>query len=90
MPTGTGARAYYVIEEGGTLKTTNAGPGIYVVEARQDAHQMLGRGDPNSVVRVWPRGSYEGGIDLRATGDDQILWAAWRPGTAEIGAPSRA
>jgi hypothetical protein len=85
MPTDSGARAYYLIEESGSLKTMNAGPGIYELEASQDGLQMLGRGDPNSVVRVWPRDSYADGADLRATGDDQILWAAWRPGTAEIG-----
>jgi WD40 repeat protein len=84
-PSGTGARSYYVVEENGTLKTMNAGPGIYVVEASQDGQQVLGRGDPNSVVRVWPRGSYADGVELRATGDDQILWAAWRPGTTELG-----
>jgi hypothetical protein len=85
MPTGSGARAYYVVEEGGALKTMNAGPGIYVVEASQDGLQMLGRGDPNSVVRIWPRGSYADGVELRAAGGDKILWAAWRPGMAEIG-----
>ena len=84
-PSGSGAQEYYLLEEGGKLTRTNAGPGIYVVEASQDGQQVFGRGDPDSVVRVWPRGSYSGGVELRAAGDEKILWAAWRPGTAEIG-----
>lgn len=80
-----GAGAYDVIEEGGTLKRANAGPGIYILEASQDGQQLLGRGDPNSVLRVWPRDSYERGVEFRAPGDEHILVAAWRPGTTEIG-----
>ena len=84
MPSGTGARAYYVIEEGGKLTTMTAGPGMYIVESSQNGQQMMGRGDPNNVVRVWPRASYAGGVNLRATGDKQILWTGWRPGTTDI------
>ena len=84
MPSGSGARAYYVMEEGGKLTTMTAGPGMYVVESSQDGQHMMGRGDPNNVVRVWPRASYAGGAVLSATGDKQILWAAWRPGTTDI------
>src|SRR6266852_4087935 len=80
-----GAGTYDVIEEGGTLKRANAGPGIYILEASQDGQQLLGRGEPNSVLRVWPRDSYERGVEFRAPGDEHILVAAWRPGTTEIG-----
>lgn len=80
-----GAGAYDVVEEGGTLKRSIAGPGLYILQASHDAQRMLGRGDPNNVVRVWPRDSYEGGVELRAAGDEQIAAVAWRPGSAEIG-----
>ena len=82
-----GARYYYVVEEGGTFRLANVGGDIslYVVEASQDGQMVLGRGDPDSRIRVWPRDSYEGGVELRAAGDEHILAAAWRPGTAEIG-----
>ncbi len=84
-PTSNGAGAYDIIDEGGTLKRANAGPGLYVVEASQDGKHVLGRGDPNNVVRVWPRESYEGGVDLRAGTDEHVATVAWRPGTAEVG-----
>ena len=84
-PSGAGAQEYYVIEEGGKLKSSPTAQGAYVVEASHDGQQVLGRGASDSVVRVWPRSSYASGVDLRATADERILWAAWRPGTAEIG-----
>jgi hypothetical protein len=80
-----GAGAYDIVDEGGTVKRMNAGPGIYLIQASHDGQQVLGRGDPNSVVRVWPRDSYERGVELRVVGDQQILAAVWRPGSAEIG-----
>jgi hypothetical protein len=85
QPSGIGAIAYYTIDESGAVKTVPAGPGLYVVEANQDGTHVLGRGDPNNVVRVWPRESYESGAVLSATGDEHIATVAWRPGTAEIG-----
>jgi hypothetical protein len=84
-PSSSGARSYYVIDESGTVKRANAGPGIYIVEASQTGQHVLGRGDPNSVLRVWPRDSYERGVELRAAGDEPIATAAWRPGTTEVG-----
>lgn len=81
----SGARSYYVVDEGGTLKRANAGPGLYVVEANQDGKHVLGRGDPNNVVRIWPHDSYERGVDLRAASDEHIATVAWRPGSSEIG-----
>jgi hypothetical protein len=84
-PSGSGARSYDIVDEGGTLTRTDSGPGLYAVEASSDAQQVLGRGDPASVVRVWPRAAYARGVVLRATGDERILDARWRPGTSEIG-----
>ena len=82
-----GAGSYYVIGEDGAIKSANVGStlALYVVEASQDGQQMLGRGDPNSVVRVWPRDSYERGVELRSANGERIFDAAWRPGTSEIG-----
>jgi len=84
-PSSSGARSYYLIDEGGGVTSSNAGPGLYEVEASNSAQQVFGHGDPGSVLRVWPRGSYAAGIELRAAGDERILDAEWRPGTAEIG-----
>jgi len=84
-PSSSGARSYYVVEEGGTAKRSDAGPGLYVVEASNDSQHVLGLGDPASVLRVWPATSYAAGIELRAVGGEPILAAGWRPGTAEIG-----
>jgi len=81
----SGARSYYVIDEAGTLIRSDAGPGLYTVEASADGQQVLGHGDPDDVLRVWPRASYAAGIELRSTGGERILDAHWRPGTAEIG-----
>lgn len=84
-PSSSGARSYYLVEEGGTVKRTDAGPGLYLVEASRDAQQVFGRGDPANVLRVWPRASYADGVELRAAGGERILAAGWRPGTTEIG-----
>src|SRR3989441_6215161 len=84
-PSSSGARSYYVVEERGTAKRSDAGPGLYVVEASNDSQHVLGLGDPASVLRVWPATSYAAGIELRAVGGEPILAAGWRPGTAEIG-----
>jgi hypothetical protein len=85
QPSSSGARSYYLIDEGGTVNRSDAGPGIYAVESSNDAQQVFGHGDPDSVLRVWPRASYAAGVELRSTGDERILDAQWRPGTAEIG-----
>ena len=85
QPSGSGARSYYLIDEAGTVNRSDAGPGLYQVEASGDAQQVLGHGDPGDVLRVWPRASYAAGIELRSTGGERILDAHWRPGTAEIG-----
>ena len=84
-PSSGGARGYYVIEEGGKIARTDAGPGLYIVEASRDGLNVFGHGEPASVLRVWPRATYASGIELRATGDETILAAGWRPGTAEVG-----
>jgi hypothetical protein len=81
----SGAVSYYVVAEGGLLKRSNAGP-FYTVAASQDGRHVLGQGDPNSLVRVWPFNSYERGVELRsATPEEHIAMVAWRPGTAEVG-----
>ena len=81
----SGVVSYYVVDEGGSLKRSNAGP-FYTVAASQDGRQVLGQGDPNSVVRVWPFNSYERGVELRsAAPEEHIAMVAWRPGTAEVG-----
>jgi hypothetical protein len=85
QPSSSGARSYYVIDEAGTLVRSDAGPGLYQVEASSNAQQVLGHGDPGDVLRVWPRASYEAGSELRSAGGERILDAHWRPGTAEIG-----
>src|SRR5207245_4849544 len=84
-PSSSGARSYYVVEEGGTAKRSDAGPGLYVVEASNDSQHVLGLGDPASVLRAWPATSYAAGIELRAVGGERIVAAGRRPGTAEIG-----
>lgn len=85
-PTSMGAGAFDIIDDRGTLKRTNAGPGLYVVEANLDGKHVLGRGDPNTAVRVWPSGSPERGVSLVSTaGDEHIATVAWRPGTSEVG-----
>jgi hypothetical protein len=81
-----GAGSFDVIDDRGTVKRTNAGPGLYVVEANLDGKHVLGRGDPNTAVRVWPSDSYARGVVLVSTaGDEHIATAAWRPGTSEVG-----
>ena len=81
-----GAGAYDVIDDRGMLKRTTVDPGMYVVESSKDAQQVLGRGDPNNAVRVWPGDSYAGGVVLvSTTGDEHLATAAWRPGTSEVG-----
>ena len=80
-----GAGAYDLVGEDGTRKVTAARPGLYVLAASQDGKHVLGHGEPNNVVRVWPLESYERGLDLQATSDDHIATIAWRPGTAEVG-----
>jgi len=84
-PGSGGARGYYVIEEGGKVARTDAGPGLYMVEASRDGMNVFGHGEPASVVRVWPRATYASGIELHAAGDESILAVGWRPGTAEVG-----
>ena len=84
-PSSSGARGYYVIEEGGKVARTDAGPGLYIVEASRDGMNVFGHGEPASVVRVWPRGTYASGIELHAAGDESILGVGWRPGTSEVG-----
>jgi hypothetical protein len=84
-PSSSGARSYYLIDEAGSVIRSDAGPGLYEVEASSDAQQVFGRGDPANVVRVWPRASYAAGVELRATGGEAVLDAHWRPGTTEIG-----
>lgn len=84
-PSSSGARGYYLIEEGGKVSRTDAGPGLYTVEASRDGMNVFGHGDPASVVRVWPRATYSSGVELRAAGDESILAVGWRPGTAEVG-----
>ena len=84
-PSSLGARGYYVIEEGGRVARSDAGPGLYIVEASRDGLNVFGHGEPASVVRVWPRATYAGGVELRATGDEAILAVGWRPSTSEVG-----
>src|SRR5712692_7286663 len=84
-PSSGGARGYYVIEEGGKVARSDAGPGLYIVEASRDGMNVFGHGEPASVVRVWPRATYASGIELRAAGDEGILAVGWRPGTTEVG-----
>ena len=84
MPTGTGAHAYYLVDEGGTLKSTTGLPGYYIVEASQDGRYIVGRGNPAIPMRAWPVDSYEHGINFTAGADEQIATAAWRPGTSEV------
>ena len=85
QPSSSGARSYYLVDEAGTVVRSDAGPGLYEVEASSDAKQVFGHGDPGDVLRVWPRASYEAGVALRAAGGERILDAHWRPGTTEIG-----
>jgi hypothetical protein len=85
MPTGTGARAYYVVNESGTLKSTTALPGYYIVDASQNGRYIVGRGNPEIAMRIWPVDSYEHGINFTAAADEQVAAAAWRPGTGEVG-----
>jgi hypothetical protein len=85
QPSSSGARSYYLIDEAGTVMRSDAGPGLYQVEASSDAQQVFGHGDPGDVLRVWPRASYAAGIELRAAGGERILDAHWQPGTTEIG-----
>jgi hypothetical protein len=85
QPSSSGARSYYLIDEAGTLVRSDAGPGLYQVEANGNGQQVLGHGDPGDVLRVWPRASYVAGTELRSAGGERILDAHWRPGTAEIG-----
>jgi hypothetical protein len=84
-PSGGGARSYYVIDEVGTVNRSDAGPGLYIVEASGDGRYVFGRGEPASVVRVWPRGSYASGITIPSKGNQPIIAAAWRPGTSQFG-----
>jgi len=84
-PSSSGGRSYFVIEEGGKVSRSDAGPGLYIVEANSDGRNVFGHGDPASIVRVWPRGSYASGVQIRATGDERILAVGWRPGTSEVG-----
>ena len=84
--TESGAGAYDVVSESGTLKRTSAGAAnLYILSASQDGKHVFGHGDPNNVVRVWPMDSYEGGVELRGTSDEHVATVAWRPGTAEVG-----
>jgi len=64
------------------------------LRASQDAKQVFGTNmaPPSSgpfyitnLLRVWPAGSYAGGVELRSAGGERILAAEWRPGTSEIG-----
>jgi hypothetical protein len=81
-----GTSVYDVIDDRGKLKRTIVDPGLYVVESSKDAHHVLGRGDPNNAVRVWPGDSYAGGVVLVSTaGDEHLATATWRPGTSEVG-----
>ena len=83
--TESGAGAYDVVSESGTLKRTSAGAAnLYILSASQDGKHVFGHGDPNNVVRVWPMDSYEGGVELRGTSDEHVATVAWRPGTAEV------
>jgi hypothetical protein len=85
QPSSSGARSYYLIDEAGTFVRSDAGPGLYQVEASGNAQQLLGYGDPADVLRVWPRASYPAGTELRSAGGERILDAHWRPRTDEIG-----
>jgi hypothetical protein len=84
MPSSSGARAYYVVDESGKLKSTTGLPGYYIVEASQDGRYIVGRGKPEIPMRAWPVDSYEHGINFTAAADEQIATAAWRPGTSEV------
>lgn len=85
QPSSSGARSYYLIDEAGTVVRSDAGPGLYEVEASGDAQHVFGHGDPGDVLRVWPRASYAAGIELRAAGGERILDARWRRGSTQIG-----
>ena len=80
-----GAGSYDVVSESGTLKRTNSRDGLFVLQSNQDGKHVLGHGDPNNAVRVWPLDSYERGVELRAASDEHVATVAWRPGTAEVG-----
>jgi hypothetical protein len=85
-PTSMGAGRYDLIDESGKLKRTTATPGLYVVESSKDGQHVLGRGDPNTAIRVWPSDSFERGVVLVSTaGEEHLATASWRPGTSEVG-----
>src|SRR5256885_1984006 len=47
----SGAGAYDLVAESGTLKRTNAGPNLYILAASQDGTHVFGHADPNNVVQ---------------------------------------
>jgi len=83
--TQSGAGPYDVVAESGTLKRSNTRDGLIWVASNRDGLHVFGHGDPNNAVRVWPLGSYESGVERRATSDEHVATVAWRPGTAEVG-----
>ena len=83
--TSMGAGTYDVVSETGKLTRTVARQGLYVLAGSPTGQHVLGRGDPNNAVRVWPLDSYANGVELKATTDEHVATVAWRPGTSEVG-----
>jgi WD40 repeat protein len=83
--TSMGAGTYDVVSETGKLTRTVARQGLYVLAGSPTGQHVLGRGDPNNAVRVWPLDSYANGVELNATTDEHVATVAWRPGTSEVG-----
>jgi WD40 repeat protein len=83
--TSAGAGAYDVVSETGTLKRAVARQGLFVLAGSPTGQHVLGRGDPNNAVRVWPLDSYANGVELSASTDEHVATVAWRPGTSEVG-----
>ena len=93
-PVASGTINYDTVTEGGIVKRTPPGSQLYFMQASQDAKQVFGRNlaSPSAgpflitnLLRVWPAGSYAGGVELRSAGGEAIRAAEWRPGTSEIG-----
>jgi hypothetical protein len=93
-PVASGTINYDTVTEDGTLVRTPPGSQLYFLQASPDAKQVFGRNlaDPTSgpflvttLLRIWPVGSFTGGVELRSVGGEAIQAAEWRPGTAEIG-----
>jgi hypothetical protein len=88
-----GTANYDTITEDGVVNRTPPGSTLYFLQASQDAKHVFGRNlGPTSgpflattLLRVWPVGAFDSGVELRSTGDEPIRAAEWRPGTAEIG-----